>query len=600
MDPVLDSKPAGTSWLNRTPSWTFLGMLAGYVALGFVLAAALPDTFWHPPDPAFTHQDARCDDPSYPKTGYGFLYDHFWLPILCDEGYNPYNTANLAVILLLLVLWAYRLMAEMREHVNIGLTLAVVPYFIWGSVYRVLEDTDVFAPFDNLRGNLPAPDHAVGNGFLDHSLGVFFITPLIYVEILFIAVALLLWSHRAQRVAEKQGLARGVQYYGLSLLAVVALYTAFWASEPTYIRFVAHPFVALGAALVSFMIVYRWTQRTGRFSAHVGLGAWGVFFLLIGLWYILVWMTGAQDSWKLGAVRTDPDGLDGFDYPLPIVTAIGDWPVQWWVFAAALIGPGLIAYAAWKQGQILGRAPPAMPAPPPSPMAWTSPPPPGGLSEVGGPSAPPAAPPVEPTRPKGSGTIVTVFMLLMVVQALAVFATIVGLRDFAQRQIADAWGVETNRYWSNLALVLAGPAAIFASSSIFRSLAAGGLGTHVDLLHYANPVNLLMIFGQMIDALMTSLGLDLYNYEEKHVLPRALIEAMDGLDLPSPMGDFPTALVMVPLKLLVVLLIVVAVDAAKDPGMKGRENLVGLVKLAIIMVGMSPGVRDAVRLAMAS
>jgi uncharacterized membrane protein len=52
---------------------------------------------------------------------------------------------------------------------------------------------------------------------------------------------------------------------------------------------------------------------------------------------------------------------------------------------------------------------------------------------------------------------------------------------------------------------------------------------------------------------------------------------------------------MLPLKLLLVLFVVWIIDVGvRDP----RQNLIGLIKLAIIMVGLSPAIRNATRLAM--
>jgi uncharacterized membrane protein len=52
---------------------------------------------------------------------------------------------------------------------------------------------------------------------------------------------------------------------------------------------------------------------------------------------------------------------------------------------------------------------------------------------------------------------------------------------------------------------------------------------------------------------------------------------------------------MLPLKLIIVLLVIWVIDVSvREP----RQNLIGLIKLAIIMVGLSPAIRNATRLAM--
>lgn len=549
--------PRSRAWLDRLPSWTFLLILAGLVGLAFVLSWAAPTLFWNPPQPGLEVLDDRCGTAAAESPDTGFFYHHYWMPILCDEGYNPVNTASWAILFLLLVLWAYRVSVEIRERVDLSLVLAVVPYLVWGSVYRVLEDADLFAPYGALQP--PSPQ---GAGFLDQYLGVFFITPIIYVEVMFVVVGLLLWSHRAQRAADRLGPARGLQYFGYSLVLLLALYVAFWASRPTFIRFVANPLVALGSAAVAFWTVWRYVRRHQRFSAHLAVASYGLFFLLLGTYYVVVWMTGGHPLW-----RPAPADPAAYAFPLEAGSAVRNWPVQAWIFLAALVAPALVAYACRSHGYALGRRH--------------------------------AASADAPKTRETAGPLVTVFVLVLLVEAIATFLTILGMRELAQRGIAGAWTERLGGYGTALALLAAGPLAIAVGGPLLAAVRAR-LGVHASLLYYASPLNLLMVFGQMTDALMTSLGIDLYNYSEKHVLPGFLIARVDALGLPAPFGDYPTALVMIPLKLLIVLFVVLAVDASAETDLRGRQNLVGLVKLGIIMVGLSPGVRDAVRLAMAT
>ncbi|HLE47690.1 MAG TPA: DUF63 family protein, partial [Candidatus Thermoplasmatota archaeon] len=129
-------------------------------------------------------------------------------------------------------------------------------------------------------------------------------------------------------------------------------------------------------------------------------------------------------------------------------------------------------------------------------------------------------------------------------------------------------------------------------------LARKNFGVHPGMVFFAYPVNLIMVYGQSADGLMTSVGIDLFGYEEKHLVPGRLITLLGDAGLPEPLGLYPTTLVMVPLKFLIVLAVVWLIDLGQHQETGMRQNLVGLVKLAIIMVGLSPGVRDAVRLAM--
>jgi len=103
---------------------------------------------------------------------------------------------------------------------------------------------------------------------------------------------------------------------------------------------------------------------------------------------------------------------------------------------------------------------------------------------------------------------------------------------------------------------------------------------------YVMPINVLLFFGHFLDAAATYRGIDGYGYFEKHVLPSFLI------------GLTGTALVMFPLKAVVVILAIWMIDILFRKELEDDPRLVGLVKMAIFVLGVSPGIRDMLRLAM--
>ena len=94
-------------------------------------------------------------------------------------------------------------------------------------------------------------------------------------------------------------------------------------------------------------------------------------------------------------------------------------------------------------------------------------------------------------------------------------------------------------------------------------------------------VNAYVLDGQLLDATATAFGLTFLPYAEKHVLPNFLIEATG------------TAFVMYPLKLIVTIPILFIVDEYLK---SESRNLTGLVKLAILTVGLAPAIRDTLRM----
>lgn len=121
-----------------------------------------------------------------------------------------------------------------------------------------------------------------------------------------------------------------------------------------------------------------------------------------------------------------------------------------------------------------------------------------------------------------------------------------------------------------------------------------------------DPINLLVVFAQLLDGFATALGIDLSGYSEKHVLSAGVIDwtrdtaANAGWDF---VARHPTFFGFVPVKLAVSLLFVAVVDVGahkeREEGRPGTHpNVIGLVKFAIIMVGLGPGIRDFLRLAL--
>jgi uncharacterized membrane protein len=106
------------------------------------------------------------------------------------------------------------------------------------------------------------------------------------------------------------------------------------------------------------------------------------------------------------------------------------------------------------------------------------------------------------------------------------------------------------------------------------------------LAAFVLPVALLLFASHYLDGAATYRGIDVHGYTEKHVLPSFLIE-LTG-----------TALVMLPLKFAVVVLVVYLMDVAFKQDLEESPNLAWLVKVAVMVLGLAPGMRDMLRLAM--
>ncbi len=103
-------------------------------------------------------------------------------------------------------------------------------------------------------------------------------------------------------------------------------------------------------------------------------------------------------------------------------------------------------------------------------------------------------------------------------------------------------------------------------------------------------VNLSLVFGHMVDgwvsylAVVDPLGMGI-SYGEKHPLPLLLMEHGGGI-------AYPLA------KLGIVLGIIYALDVYLRDELAGRNTLTGLIKLFVLVLGLSPGLRDLLRILM--
>lgn len=87
--------------------------------------------------------------------------------------------------------------------------------------------------------------------------------------------------------------------------------------------------------------------------------------------------------------------------------------------------------------------------------------------------------------------------------------------------------------------------------------------------------NLSVLMAHIFDASSTFIAVDLYGYGEQHVLPNALT-SLTG-----------TALVMYPLKITIILLALYVIDSYVEDSI-----IKNMLKLAIFILGLAPGIRN--------
>lgn len=129
--------------------------------------------------------------------------------------------------------------------------------------------------------------------------------------------------------------------------------------------------------------------------------------------------------------------------------------------------------------------------------------------------------------------------------------------------------------------------AIAAAATVLLWLLFKGLrGWKKTLSPLASGLAVLVFFGHMLDAAATYIAIDWYGYGEKHVLASTLIKATG------------TALVMFPMKAVAIATTLYILLVGFKEELEKDRLLRGLLMAALLILGLSPGLRDMFRLVM--
>ncbi len=133
------------------------------------------------------------------------------------------------------------------------------------------------------------------------------------------------------------------------------------------------------------------------------------------------------------------------------------------------------------------------------------------------------------------------------------------------------------------------PAAAIIMLGFFSTGAVYLISRQLNFSVLTDRLNISILFTHLLDASSTYVGMDWLGYYEKHVVPTIFI------DFAGNFTDHP-ALVMYPLKLLVFIPVFHMLDSEFD----GEKDIkiIPLMKLVILVLGLSPAVRNTLRILM--
>ncbi|MGB9939736.1 DUF63 family protein [Methanosarcina sp.] len=145
-------------------------------------------------------------------------------------------------------------------------------------------------------------------------------------------------------------------------------------------------------------------------------------------------------------------------------------------------------------------------------------------------------------------------------------------------------------FFINLATLLYFENMVASYVPVFVLVAGTGLtftfyliARHFKSSIFTDPLNLSILMAHLMDASSTYVGVDKLGYFEKHVVPSYLID-LTG-----------TALVMYPLKLIIFIGVLYVLDTQFEDDERSL-NLKVLIKMVILILGLSPATRNTVRM----
>ena len=228
-----------------------------------------------------------------------WIWKYYWGPVVADaaqdstvamhngvearEGYTLVSEITYGVILIIAVFAIYKLLQKLRISINWRFCLALLPYIIFGSAARVLEDAGYFSP----------------------PVIYWFISPLIYVQIAVYALFFILFgSFLAQKGEKKHAERHQVLYVSLILLGVNVFMTALWSYGASWSITSGESVIIYLLSCVSLLPGIWIFIKHQHLTVNTVLFSGGLLFFIPALYLMGRWIFGFQWAVTTG-VRFD-------------------------------------------------------------------------------------------------------------------------------------------------------------------------------------------------------------------------------------------------------------------------------------------------------
>ncbi|MEM0493311.1 MAG: DUF63 family protein [Candidatus Thermoplasmatota archaeon] len=232
----------------------------------------------------------------YPSVFYDqWIWRYYWGPIVADasghpvsynnvtayEGYTTVSEITYGLILIFSIIGLYALIRKIKVKVDWFFCLSLLPYILFGSVARVLEDTSYFyEPFS-----------------------YWFISPLIYVQIAIYALVFLFVGYIMVKANSVSNIRSCLLISSSVLIIVNVIYCFIYIFGVNYGEYILHPVEFLILSVISFtFFFYRCFRRDVTLNTFLFSG--GLLCLSPSLYLIMRWLFIEQWAQSSG-IRVD-------------------------------------------------------------------------------------------------------------------------------------------------------------------------------------------------------------------------------------------------------------------------------------------------------
>jgi uncharacterized membrane protein len=163
-----------------------------------------------------------------------FLDQFFIQPLVKGTGYNVVNTLVFAIILIVAAFMVYKMLNKLKIKIDKSFLIGVIPFVALGGIMRAWEDLS---------------EGTAARNFL-------FVSPIIYVTIFLIALALLLFSVLAQKISKNK-----LSYYKIWFL-LGAIIDIYFLTQLKFANFFAFLMVLIIAGIwVGLFIIVKFAAK---------------------------------------------------------------------------------------------------------------------------------------------------------------------------------------------------------------------------------------------------------------------------------------------------------------------------------------------------